>query len=42
MKNPGSVSQDPIFPKNKVTGAGVGYPGFDPLSFSKVNAVATA
>ena len=35
LVNPGSVSQDPIFSNNKVTGAGPGYPGFDPLGYSK-------
>ena len=35
MVNPGSTSKDPIFTSNKVTGT-VGYPGFDPLGYSKV------
>lgn len=34
MQNPGSVNADPIFPSNKVSGT-VGYPGFDPLGYSK-------
>lgn len=37
---PGSVSVDPIFPNNKLTGPDVGYPGglwFDPLGWSNTS-----
>ncbi|KAG1680133.1 hypothetical protein FOA52_000246 [Chlamydomonas sp. UWO 241] len=34
-KNFGCVNDDPIFKGNKVTNPEMGYPGFDPLSFSK-------
>lgn len=36
IKNPGSVSEDPIFKGNKLPAGEVGYPGgiFNPLSFS--------
>lgn len=34
--NPGSANQDPIFPNNKLVNKDVGYPGFDPMGFSKV------
>lgn len=33
--NPGSVNQDPVFSGNKVTNPEAGYPGFDPLGYSK-------
>eukprot|EP00879_Flechtneria_rotunda_P001857 GHRR01002027.1.p1 GENE.GHRR01002027.1~~GHRR01002027.1.p1 ORF type:complete len:258 (+),score=71.36 GHRR01002027.1:66-839(+) len=36
-KNFGSVNEDPIFKGNKVSNPEMGYPGFDPLGFSKGN-----
>ena len=33
--NPGSANQDPIFSNNKLVNKDVGYPGFDPLGYSK-------
>jgi light-harvesting complex I chlorophyll a/b binding protein 4 len=36
-KNFGSVNGDPIFTNNKVSNPEMGYPGFDPLGFSKGN-----
>ncbi|GAX85975.1 hypothetical protein CEUSTIGMA_g13391.t1 [Chlamydomonas eustigma] len=39
MRNPGSVNQDPIFKNNKIVNNSPGYPGFDPLSFSKARKI---
>ena len=36
MNKPGSVNRDPIFSNNKIAdGNTPGYPGFDPMSYSK-------
>ena len=36
IENPGSANQDPIFSQYKLQNKTVGYPGFDPLGYSKV------
>ena len=37
IKNPGSVSEDPAFPGNKLPAGDVGYPGgiFNPMNYGK-------
>lgn len=35
IRMPGSVNQDPVFPNNVLSNPSTGYPGFDPLGYSK-------
>jgi hypothetical protein len=35
IQNPGSVNQDPVFANQMLKGTQVGYPGFDPMGYSK-------
>ncbi|KAG1656827.1 hypothetical protein FOA52_008461 [Chlamydomonas sp. UWO 241] len=35
LQAPGSANEDPVFSGNKLTNSDVGYPGIDPLGFSK-------